>query len=203
MIGGTTFIAGTGLLFPICSIPLCATLSAVLYTVGSLGFLAVDLLETWAFSNAPCTLRLNIGLSALGSSLYVFGSVCFLPNVIASAPGGETFGLAGFLAGSAVIALSQLWKVTRVLQGVCSGTAIASNENEDGEVKVSTFADAITSLGVEGSAGLGALLFLLGSAFDAANLALAPVLWTWMAGSAAFTSGAVFLFTRHYLLGIT
>ena len=197
LLGGLTFLAGTGLLFPACAAPLCATLSAALYTAGSLGFLAVDLLETWAFLRAPCALRVNIALSALGSTLYVFGSVCFLPAVLAAAPGGAALGLAGFLAGSAVIAASQACKVARVLRGACGGSSAGGGgHGADAE-------DTLTAVGVEGGAGLGALLFLAGTALDAAGAALAPVLWTWMAGSTAFTLGAACLLARHYALGIT
>jgi hypothetical protein len=47
--------------------------SALLYTVGSFGFLFVDVQEFFTFSGLE--LRTNISLSAFGSALYVIGSV--------------------------------------------------------------------------------------------------------------------------------
>jgi hypothetical protein len=186
-LGGTTFIAGTAALYPsLCAAASCALLSAALYTAGSAGFLLVDVLETVAFARAPAALRINIALSAAGSTLYVIGSAGFLPWVVAHAPGGAALGLAGFIAGSALIAASQAWKVARVLAAR----------------RASAAADTLTAAGVEGGAGVGAALFLAGTALDAAGGALAPVLGMWLVGSFSFTLGAACLLARHYVLGI-
>jgi len=185
-LGGTTFIAGTLCLYALCSASWCALLSAVLYIAGSAGFLLVDLLESVAFARAPAALRINIALSAAGSTLYVIGSAGFLPWVVAHAPGGAALGLAGFIAGSALIAASQAWKVARVLAAR----------------RASAAADTLTAAGVEGGAGVGAALFLAGTALDAAGGALAPVLGMWLVGSFSFTLGAACLLARHYVLGI-
>ena len=192
LLGGLTFILGTAALYPVCAFDACPGASAALYVVGSLGFLSVDLLETAAYVRAPCALRLNIGCSAAGSALYVAGSTGFLPAVAASS--ASALGLAGFLAGSALIAASQTWKVARLLRGLAGSGGGGSR------------ADAATAICVEAGAGLGALLFLVGSALDAPAAAAVAgpgvVLALWMAGSVSFSIGAAFLLARHYALDL-
>ena len=184
LLGGTTFCAGTAVLYP-APTPLLATLSAALYTLGSLGFLAVDVLEFFTFTS-PCLLRSNIALSALGSACYVAGSIGYFPALLAASP---ALGVWGFLAGSALIGLSQLFKLRR----------IASNAGEQ-QVR----GDAATACGVEGGAAAGAWLFfagtLLGMLSPSAQLA---VLGLWMGGSVAFTVGGVSLAGRHCGLGLS
>ncbi len=82
LLGGTTFIAGTGTYYypewedgPF--------FSALLYTIGSCGFLAVDTQEFLTFTNEPMLIRTNILCSWTGSLLYVIGSVGFFPVVYA------------------------------------------------------------------------------------------------------------------------
>jgi hypothetical protein len=53
--------------------PMNDELSAVLYTVGSIGFLFVDVQEFFTYEDP--VLRTNILLSASGSTMYVVGSV--------------------------------------------------------------------------------------------------------------------------------
>ncbi len=67
--------AGTFLLFPwlASAVPNADFWSAFLYTLGSCGFLFVDVQEFFTFDGA--VLRLNISLSAIGSTFYVIGSV--------------------------------------------------------------------------------------------------------------------------------
>ncbi len=62
-IGGTTFIAGTACLYDT-SIDPTGLKSAVLYTIGSLGFLYVDVLEFVTFTD-NIYLRMNISMSAV------------------------------------------------------------------------------------------------------------------------------------------
>ncbi|KAI8473069.1 MAG: hypothetical protein J3K34DRAFT_412100 [Monoraphidium minutum] len=190
ILGGTTFIAGTLALF----YPGHDFLSALLYTIGSCGFLFVDVQEWFTFSGA--VLRTNILLSVTGSALYVVGSVGFLPAVAAAAP---RMGVWGFVLGSAFIGWSQLWKTHR----------IGGGEHESGfSFKALTTLDAATAAGVELSAGIGALHFLFGTLlFDAGPLdgpgsVLARVLWIWTAGSVWFTAGGLFLAARHFAMKV-
>jgi hypothetical protein len=90
--GGFTFILGT-LCYYYPNWEAGAFVAAVLYTVGSCGFLYVDVLEYFTFTENKW-LRLNILFSAAGSFLYVVGSMGFLPVVYNSTP---FFGESGFI----------------------------------------------------------------------------------------------------------
>ena len=185
--GGTTFIAGTSVLyFP--SWSNSALWSAILYIVGSLGFLAVDLQEFWTYADP--VLRFNIALSASGSLLYVIGSLGFLPVVFAESP---IIGLAGFIGGSVLIGISQLWKVYRY-----ATTRDLSWEQRG------------TAIGVELSAGMGAWLFFIGTVVYALSSNASPqpselvrILDVWIAGSIFFTIGAAFLTFRHACMRVS
>lgn len=188
LLGGTTFVAGTAALF----FPGHDTLSALLYTIGSCGFLFVDVQEFFTFDGA--VLRTNICMSMTGSALYVIGSVGFFPTVVAFNP---RIGVWGFVLGSAFIGWSQLWKTHR----------IGGGEHEEG-FKLSNMAakDAATATGVELGAGLGALCFLFGTLLydngplEGPGSVLGIVLWTWIAGSLLFTAGGCFLAARHFVM---
>ena len=191
-IGGITFILGTAVLFAP-STDASNIASAALYTAGSLGFLAVDLLELATYTGFA--LRVNISMSATGSLLYVIGSVGFFPLIIDMT---TLVGIGGFIAGSAAIGISQVWKTYRISLG------------EDGRPTLATVlgsVDAMTAAGVESNAGAGAWLFFVGTVV----LAVGPtsgawyivVLAVWMAGSIFFTLGAAFLAWRHFVLNVS
>jgi hypothetical protein len=193
--GGITFCFGTFLLWPFADdssaqANTLAVLSSMLYTVGSLGFLMVDVMEWFTFTESAL-LRANISLSATGSFFYVLGSLGFAPSVSAASP---TLGSLGFLVGSALIAASQAWKVIRLWAAPPLPPPHPPS-------------DAPLALGVEAGAGLGALFFLLGTAFYwltgwVAGAQLEAVLWLWAVGSVAFTAGGACLWARHYRLGL-
>ena len=172
--GGVTFCAGTGVLYlPDDWVPV---VSAMLYTVGSVAFLTVDVQEFFTYTEQT-KLRLNIATSATGSALYVLGSLGFLPSIAASV--GPNLGSVGFDAGSAVIAASQSVKVARLLREQADTSAVC----------------------VEACAGVGATCFLIGTA-GISFLSLDTVLAVWMLGSLAFTAGGAFLAYRHAVLGV-
>ena len=182
LLGGTTFCAGTAALLPPQQNTLLATASAALYTLGSLGFLAVDVQEFFTF-RAPASLRANIACSALGSTLYVLGSVGFFPSIFNASP---ALGVWGFILGSGLIAASQCCKLVRIgWEARRSGAAAW---------------DVASSLGVEGGAAMGAALFLVGTLFFQSNAPIMTVLLLWMGGSLAFTLGGCCLATRHFVL---
>lgn len=193
LLGGSTFIAGTAVLF----VPGNDALSAVLYTIGSCGFLFVDVQEWFTFSGT--VLRTNIGMSMTGSALYVVGSVGFLPSVVAFNP---LIGIWGFVLGSAFIAWSQLWKTHR----------IGGGEHEEGtgfKLRAFLSLDTFTAAGVELSAGVGALCFLVGTLMydslmykDALEGGVTTVLWIWVAGSIWFFQGGCFLAVRHFVMRV-
>lgn len=185
--GGTTFIGGTAVLYQN-----AAFMSAVLYIVGSCGFLLVDLMELVTFTDSPAPLRVNISMSAVGSTLYVIGSAGFLPDVFAQSP---NLGAIGFIAGSAVIGLSQTWKVARLARDEQSKTCSLHN--------LFISRDVFTAAGVEASAGCGAYFFLVGTALYAAAYPFALVLALWDLGSIFFTAGSLFMAWRHFVMNIT
>ena len=200
LLGGTTFIAGTAVLFAPAAALLppggAALASAALYTLGSLGFLAVDLQELASYSRREeALLRANISCSAAGSALYVLGSLGYAPALEALSP---QLGPAGFIGGSAAIFASQLWKLARIAgDWRLARAAEEEEEEEEGEQKraaqsllpsaaaaaadklgadfagarggssaVSADLEAATAACVEGGACAGALLFLVGTALS-------------------------------------
>lgn len=190
--GGLTFIAGTGCLYAPASNTAAALLSAVLYIIGSLGFLTVDVQEFFTFTDcAP--LRWNISLSAIGSTLYVLGSIGFIPSVITDS--GSGLGVWGFILGSAFIGVSQLWKCVRLSTGESGWPSLAT---------VFASRDTFTATGVEAGAGVGAWFFFGGTIlYNMADPNISLVLALWMCGSVAFTLGAAFLSFRHFAMRVT
>jgi hypothetical protein len=229
LLGGTTFIAGTVLLFA----PVAAALpappggaeaaSAAVYTLGSLGFLAVDLQELASYSRREeALLRANIACSATGSALYVVGSLGYAPALAALCP---QLGSAGFIGGSALIFASQLWKLARIAGDwrrarAAEAGALAAATDASGGAEPAAAAqaagaavggaadlEAATAASVEGGACAGALLFLVGTALSelAAGQTAAgenAVLWLWLVGSLSFSVGGAALAYRHFSLGI-
>ncbi len=206
LLGGLSFVLGTTYLyFPSA---LSALLSAWLYVVGSLGFLGVDVLEFFTFTE----IRANIALSICGSTLYVIGSIGFLPSVIAVSP---LYGIWGFIVGSLFIAVSQCWKMYRIgcvvpeeqplLPVVGDGSAHAPRFSCGNFVRD---ANQWTAFGTECFAFWGAFFFLIGTLLfqqltDFTGPAYMWVVHLWEIGSCAFTVGAAHLTYRHAVLRLT
>ena len=198
-IGGSTFIVGSALFF-FPSVPNYLFISAVFYIVGSFGFLFVDLQEFFTYRDNSNLLRTNISLSATGSLFYVIGSVGFLPSVYDTT---AMVGIWGFILGSAFIFGSQSWKVTRIIREDLA-------ETDESGAKRTGFTSlrncSKTAIGVEADAGLGALMFLIGTVMYLVNLEAGSVLvfdiiiWIWILGSIFFTIGSLFLNYRHFLM---
>jgi len=160
----------------------------------------VDIQE-WLTFMGP-VLRTNILLSATGSLLYVVGSVGFFPSVAAVSP---LIGVWGFVLGSAFIAWSQLWKTHRIGGGEHEG----GDEGAGFRLASLRTPDAFTAAGVELSAGVGALCFLVGTLMydvllyhDAVGKGMTTVLWIWVAGSVWFFQGGCFLAYRHFVMRV-
>lgn len=180
--GGVSFIIGTALLFPSPSTYLLSLLSAIIYTIGSVGFLAVDIQEFFTFTDDNL-LRLNISISATGSLAYVIGSLGYIPSIESDYP---LLGIVGFILGSLLIFCSQLWKLCRI------GWPFKNK-------------DTLTASLVEGGACLGGLFFLIGSVLVVLipnNDANVWVLVLWLIGSISFTIGGFSLSYRHFVLNL-
>lgn len=114
-LGGSTFIIGLHYAVDVCLIILVGTIcyfpqsseygptvGAAWYTIGSFGFLGVDVQEFFTFKT-DFPLRTNIAISVIGSTLYIIGSIGFFPQLEAPA-----VGIWGFILGSAFIGCSQV-----------------------------------------------------------------------------------------------
>jgi hypothetical protein len=107
-------LIGSVVLFPFIGEYLdAAEVSAWLYTIGSFTFLLADITEWLHYTRANCPflqLSLNFFGSLTGSTLYLVGSTLFIPFLDLAWLGSFLF-----IIGSAVIVLSQVWKMHRVL----------------------------------------------------------------------------------------
>jgi hypothetical protein len=182
LIGGITFIFGTACYyFP--DWPESYLAGGVLYTIGSCGFLGVDVMELFTYTSNTI-LTLNIFMSATGSFLYVVGSIGFIPAVYESTGWNfagftpATTGVYGFIAGS------QFGKVGRIM----------------------TTTKDITAVGVELNPGLGAWCFFVGTMMYNNPYYLEHyygiIVNIWEVGSVLFTMGALFLTFRHFVMGV-
>jgi hypothetical protein len=108
----------------------------------------------------------------------------------------------GFIGGSMLIMVSQLWKLHRVASSVDVGAS---------SVRCSSLLqtlDARSQTGVEGGAFLGAFFFGVGTLIywlghlPTEGMVYQVVLATWMLGSIAFTFGAISLGYRHRIMGV-
>ncbi|PRP81540.1 hypothetical protein PROFUN_10902 [Planoprotostelium fungivorum] len=182
--GGITFVIGTGCYFPYdYNWTLGFKIAGISYTIGSAGFLTVDVLEFFTFTEDRW-LRLNIFASATGSLCYLIGSLFFIPE-LQSLSHGSDVGVWGFILGSAFIAASQFCKVIRIIR----------------EKPIDS-----SAIGVEGGAFLGAAFFLVGTILFRDGLVVASreyveVLVLWILGSIFFTVGGIFLTIRHACMG--
>ena len=191
-LGGSTFIVGTALyFFP--DLPNGGEWSAGLYTLGSVGFLTVDVMEFFTFTES-FILRTNISCSMTGSLFYVIGSIGFFPEIYNLT---DIVGIWGFILGSFFIGCSQLWKTYRIGKG--RGESFqASNLIAD--------IDSSTQVGVELNAGIGGWCFFVGTIMylhgPLEGQWYFDVLCIWTAGSAFFFLGSLFLGYRHWVMGV-
>jgi len=91
---------------------------------------------------------LNFFLSAIGSMLYLLGSICFIPQTNEIVLGENLF-----IFGSLIIFLSQLWKCLRTM--FCCGTECKFNWENVSKDYPGFFVDAF--------AGLGGLSYAVGT----------------------------------------
>ena len=131
-------------------------------------------------------LVVNLALSALGSAIYVVGSVCFYPSLDV-----DIVGEWAFVVGSAVIVLSQAWKVGRIGLGGGKGFECQNLAVDGG-----------TAFGVEFCAGVGGLGYLVGTWVSLAGGGEYVIYDWWMLGGAMFGVSGLFLCYRHLVMGV-
>lgn len=209
-LGGITFTIGTLLYYPAVydtskgdtnDVVTLSVITAWLYTIGSAGFLFVDVQEFFTFTD-DIILRINISCSMIGSLFYLIGSAGFLPLIYNWQP---LIGIIGFMAGSLFIGCSQTWKLVRILR----------SPDEVGVSHEVSSTRRINAACVEGGAMVGGFSFLVGTSFywkgpiegDTTCLVTCNnyelVLALWVLGSFAFTFGGLSLAYRHIVLKIT
>lgn len=181
-LGGTTFIAGTSCYFFDDLGFEGLYIAAILYIVGSIGFLGVDVQEFFTYKSLSTSLAINIFLSMVGSTLYIVGSVGFLPQLNNRDGSTNPLGIWGFILGSFFIGYvdvvksqhqssSQVWKVLRIgtlghqteeniedAKGLLSDIEVINeslDEPQPNVFKCGNYFRNLTSLGVELSACFG------------------------------------------------
>jgi hypothetical protein len=125
-------------------------------------------------------LGLNFFLSAIGSLLYLVGSVFIIPSF-----NTPNLGAWGFIVGSVFVWLAQLWKVHRM----------QPLKREHWTV------DEWSALQVDLMASTGGFWFLVGTAASLSpRVPLVAVVNMWVVGSIAFTWSGFALLYRHFVL---
>ena len=169
MFGGIFFVLGSLCYYPqISSIVNGDVMGGWLFTVGSANFLLADITEWNHFrfgciggnSNQPlrtvCTklkraqFGINFFTSAIGSLLYLLGSIFFIPatNLLYQ---GEIL----FIVGSLIIFFSQLWK--------CVRTAVINEENSESNSIWNNIKADFSGFNVDLWAGMGGLFYAIGT----------------------------------------
>lgn len=134
---------------------------------------------------------LNFAFSAFGSLLYLIGSILFIPSLNQIVLGTQIF-----IPGSAVIFLSQSWKVYR---------AACTNPDNlfDKSFSLSNLKYDLPGFGVDAAAGLGGLAYMIGSYLFLPDIAITnddvirAALW-FILGGLLFTISGIFICYRYY-----
>lgn len=219
LIGGTTFLLGSVQYLPNIS---NFQLGGWLFTIGSTGFLYADLSEWWMNNRVGCAFDdeyredyeknlsryyessdtftgkyqraengLNFALSAFGSFLYLLGSILFIPSLNEIVLGTQIF-----IPGSAVIFISQSWKLYR---------ACRSNPDFpfDKSFSLRNLSADLPGVCVDAAAGLGGLAYMIGSYLFLPEIAitdsdvLRAAVW-FIVGGMLFTISGLFIVYRYY-----
>lgn len=223
LIGGTTFLLGSYQYLPSVS---NYVLGGWLFTIGSAGFLYADLHEWWKNNRVGCAFDqeyrddyelqlgknfdppssicgqfqraengLNFAFSAFGSLLYLIGSILFIPSLNA-----VVLGTIIFIPGSAVIFVSQMWKLYRA---GCVSPSAALNRFEDRSFALQNLAGDLPGVGVDLCAGLGGLAYFVGSYLFLPSIAvtegqiLRAAIW-FLTGGSLFTLSGLFIVYRYF-----
>jgi hypothetical protein len=211
MMGGVLFFFGSLVYLPCITDPkVDNVLGGWLFTIGSANFLIADLTEFTHFRKGfigrldetllkgrqeitpfrGAELGINFIVSALGSFLYLIGSIFFIPATQMLAWGEWIF-----IIGSAVIFLSQSWKCYRTL-------CIDDFDDSDHSFKLSNLWNDFPGFNVDLHAGIGGLMYLLGTWFfrevgenDDPTFAVG---W-FIAGGSFFSISGIFMQYRYYM----
>jgi hypothetical protein len=134
---------------------------------------------------------LNFAFSALGSLLYLIGSILFIPSLDQIVLGTEIF-----IPGSFVIFVSQSWKIYRA---ACSNSQFPFDKS----FSLDNLHQDLPGFGVDAAAGLGGLAYMIGSylflpenAVTESQILLAAV-W-FIVGGSLFTISGICIVYRYF-----
>jgi len=222
LLGGIMFIIGSFQYFTF-SWSGDYLLAGITFVIGGTAFLYADLSEWWLNNRIGCFYYdyykddyerqinkiydredtfygkyrraengMNFAFSAFGSFLYFVGGFMFLPSTNSTLLGTQFF-----IYGSAVIFLSQSWKLYR-------WGCITPNSPNDTQFRLKNLSYDIPGALVDFFAGIGGLFYLVGSIYflpqyDVSNdiTNLAAVLF--VSGGVSFTFSGLFMQYRYYL----
>ena len=222
LLGGIMFIIGSFQYFTF-SWSGDYLLAGITFVIGGTAFLYADLSEWWLNNRIGCFYYdyykddyerqinkiydredtfygkyrraengMNFAFSAFGSFLYFVGGFLFLPST-----NGTLLGTQFFIYGSAVIFLSQSWKLYR-------WGCITPNSPNDTQFRLKNLSYDMPGTLVDFFAGIGGLFYLVGSIYflplyDVSNdiTNLAAVLF--VSGGVSFTFSGLFMQYRYYL----
>jgi YrhK-like protein len=219
MIGGIGFIIGSIVYLPSYT---NYSIGAWAYLIGSIGFLNADLLEWWKNNRVGCFMDqnqrrsfevvegqymepqstfigrfqraengLNFFFSAIGSTFYVIGSILIIPRFNESVKGTEVY-----IYGSAIITLSQSWKLYR------AGCKNLLNPM-DKRFSIKNWGNDWPGFYVDAYAGLGGFAYLVGSIYFLPSIDVDNTI-TWIGaiwfniGGIFFTLSGLYMFYRYF-----
>jgi hypothetical protein len=139
---------------------------------------------------------INFMFSAIGSLLYLIGSILFIPSLDAIVLGTEVF-----IPGSLVIFFSQMWKLYRA--GCTIPTCDAEEFVERGFSLQKLLSDDLPAVGVDLCAGLGGFAYFVGSCLFLPSVAITDtdviIATVWfLLGGTFFTLSGICLAYRYF-----
>jgi hypothetical protein len=221
LISGIMFVIGSYQYFTFSSQDY--ELAAITFILGGIGFLYADLSEWWLNNRVGCFLYsyykddyekqvmkvyeredtfygkyqrsengMNFAFSAFGSFLYFVGGVLFVPSLNQSILGNQLF-----IYGSAVIFLSQTWKLYR---WGCNTPNDASSKN----FKFLNLTYDWPGTMVDFFAGIGGFFYLIGSVYflpdyDTSDYYTNLAATLFVCGGISFTLSGLFMQYRYYI----
>jgi len=192
-----TFVGGTALLFAPGTYRTGAT-AGWLFTMGSLGFLLVDIFKCVIFKGDSEDLSILAG-KTFGAFSYFVGSIGYIPPM----PWDSNYqmGIQGFIWGSIFMGVSHFWKIHRLCSNGHHGPGFSLANIKD-RVEVTS------AVLVELALGIGAWCFLAGTImYWVAHVPGSTLyLWTliiWEIGSVLFFGGGCLLTYRYFGMGLS
>jgi hypothetical protein len=204
IIGGSTFLIGSMCYFPFIQNYFDGfVVGAYLFTIGSLAFLLADFTEwnhfrvgsfdqpdyikDWTIwkSLRRAEVAVNFFISAIGSFLYLLGSICFIPSLDLLLDGEILF-----IWGSLIIVLAQTWKVLR--------TMFYNEQDPNANFNWDNVREDYSGFGVDVCAGVGAGFYAVGTYLFKMDANDITAVYLFCCGGFFFFLSGVFMKYRYY-----